>query len=114
MRWSRRRDGSNSLGGWTTLDSIRPHMIIARTSRLILRQFCPDDAEAMASIFGDAEVMRYGDGVRPLQWVRSWIDDWLDTHYATWGFGAWAVVEKRTNGVIAYCGLSRFPGRCAP
>src|SRR5438876_9907737 len=88
-------------------------MIIAKTSRLILRQFRLGDGEAMDAVFGDAEVMRYGDGVRPPQWVRSWIADWIDIYYLRWGFGSWAVVERETSDVIGYCGLSRFPTRCA-
>lgn len=88
-------------------------MVIAKTPRLIIRQFHPGDGEAMDRVFGDPEVMRYGDGVRTPQWVRSWIVGWVDEHYQRWGFGSWAVVEKSTSAVIGYCGLSRFPGRCA-
>src|SRR5438067_2365060 len=40
-------------------------MAIAETSRLVLRQFRLSDGEAIDGVFGDAEVMRYGDGVRP-------------------------------------------------
>src|SRR4051794_34046763 len=88
-------------------------VVITETSRLLLRQLCSNDAEAMAGVFGDAEVMRFGDGVRTSEWVRSWIGDWVNEYYARWGFGAWAVVEKATMRVMGYCGLSRFPGRCA-
>src|SRR2546428_11753491 len=88
-------------------------MVSAETSRLVLRQFRLSDGEAMDGVFGDAEVMRYGDGVRPPQWVRSWIAGWIDNYYPRWGFGCWAVVDNGTCGVIGYCGLSRFPGRCA-
>jgi RimJ/RimL family protein N-acetyltransferase len=89
-------------------------MVIAETPRLILRQLCLGDGEALDGVFGDADVMRYSDaGVRSPQWVRSWIDGWLNEHYPRWGFGAWAVAEKRTSAVIGYCGLSQFPGRCA-
>ena len=88
-------------------------MVIAETPRLVLRQFHPGDGEAMDAVFGDAEVMRYGDGVRPPEWVRAWVAGWLDEHYPRWGFGMWAVVDKGTSAVIGYCGLSRFPGRCA-
>src|SRR5687767_1475395 len=89
-------------------------MVIAETPRLILRQFRLDDGGAMEAVFGDAVVMRYGDGVRPPAWVRSWIAGWVNEYYARWGFGAWAVVSKEAPVVIGYCGISRFPGRCAP
>ena len=88
-------------------------MLISQTPRLILRHLCLADGEAMDGVFGDAEVMRYGDGVRSPQWVREWIAGWIDEHYPKWGFGMWAVVDKRTSAVIGYCGLSRFAARCA-
>jgi len=88
-------------------------MTIAETPRLILRQFRPSDAEAMRHVFGDAEVMKYGDGVKAPQWVEAWIARWIDERYALWGFGMWAIVLKREGSVAGYCGLSRFPGRCA-
>jgi ribosomal-protein-alanine N-acetyltransferase len=91
-----------------------PHMVIAETPRLVLRHFHLADGETMGRVFGDPEVMRYGEGVRSPQWVRSWIAGWIDEHYLQWGFGAWAVVDKQTSAAIGYCGLSRFPGRCAP
>ena len=88
-------------------------MLIAETSRLMLRQFYFEDVEAMNAVFGDAEVMRYGEGVQSPQWVRSWISSWINEYYPRQGFGFWAVVIKETSNVIGYCGLSRFPGRCA-
>lgn len=88
-------------------------MVIAETPRLVLRQFHLDDGAAMDHVFGDPEVMRYSEGVRPPPWVRSWIAGWINEHYLRWGFGAWAVLDKGTSVVIGYCGLSRFPGRCA-
>lgn len=88
-------------------------MAVAETSRLIIRQLRPSDGEAMDAVFGDAEVMRYGDGVRRPEWVRSWIAGWVNEYYPRWGFGMWAVVDRGTSAVLGYCGLSRFPERCA-
>jgi hypothetical protein len=76
------------------------HGVIAETPRLVLRQFEPDDGEAVDRVFGDPEVMRFGDGVRSPQWVRSWITAWLEQLYPQWGLGAWAVVEKQGSAVI--------------
>jgi hypothetical protein len=88
-------------------------MVIAETPRLVLRQFHRDDGEAMDAVFGDADVMQYGDGPKSSDWVRAWITRWIDERYPAWGFGSWAVVDKVRNTLIGYCGLSRFPGRCA-
>jgi RimJ/RimL family protein N-acetyltransferase len=88
-------------------------MVTVATKRLLLRPLHLGDAQAMGSVFGDPEVMRYGDGVKAPAWVREWIARWTDDLYDRWGFGMWAVVEKPGRTVLGYCGLSRFPGRCA-
>jgi RimJ/RimL family protein N-acetyltransferase len=86
-----------------------PTMLIAETDRLILRNLHIVDLDAMMNVFGDEEVMRYGAGVQTPEWVAKWIRGCLEDYHAKWGFGLWAVVEKRTRWVIGYCGLSRFP-----
>src|SRR4051812_16219943 len=88
-------------------------MVIVQTPRLILRHFTPGDIEAMTAIFADPEVMRFSDGVRSPQWVRSWIANWINDYYPKWHFGPWAVLDKETSTVIGYAGLTRFPERCA-
>lgn len=84
-------------------------MVIVETERLILRHVQLSDAQAMYRVFGDAEVMRYGDGVQTEAWVRDWLRKCLEHDYPTWGFGPWAVVEKASRDVIGYCGLFHFP-----
>ena len=63
----------------------------------------------MYRIFGDAEVMRFGDGIQTKEWVRDWIRTCLEHYYQTWGFGPYAVVEQSSRNVIGYCGLFYFP-----
>jgi [ribosomal protein S5]-alanine N-acetyltransferase len=88
-------------------------MIIVDTPRLILREFHLSDGDALTRVFGDAEVMKYGDGVKTQQWIKAWIARWIGELYTTWGFGMWASVEKSEGTVVGYCGLSRFPDRCS-
>jgi len=83
-------------------------MIVVETPRLRLRHFHIVDGEAMDQVFGDAEVMRFGSGTRDPDWVRQWLRGCLEDYHAKWGFGLWAVVEKRSGTVIGFCGLSRF------
>jgi [ribosomal protein S5]-alanine N-acetyltransferase len=67
------------------------------------------DVEAMCGVFGDPEVMRFGDGIHTKQWVQAWLRTCLERYYQTWGFGPYAVVEKRSQEVIGFCGLFFFP-----
>ena len=83
--------------------------VITSTERLALRHFHILDAEPMYQVFGDPEVMRFGDGVQTMEWVRVWLLTCLERYYQTWGFGPYAVVEKHNRNLIGYCGLFYFP-----
>ena len=79
------------------------------TDRLLLRQVHILDSEPMYRLFGDAEVMRFSEGVQTKEWVDAWLQTCLERYYRTWGFGPYAVVEKQSRDVIGYCGLFYFP-----
>jgi hypothetical protein len=80
-----------------------------RTERLLIRPPHLLDAEALCRVFGDAEVMRFGDGVQSREWVHRWLTTTLRRHHQEWGFGPYAVVERARCVVIGYCGLFFFP-----
>jgi [ribosomal protein S5]-alanine N-acetyltransferase len=82
---------------------------IATTERLFLRHFHILDNEAMFHVFGDPEVMRFGDGVQTKEWVENWLRSCLERYYQTWGFGPYAVANRHSQEVIGYCGLFYFP-----
>lgn len=83
-------------------------MIISETDRLILRHFHIRDLDALAGVFGDAEVMRFGPGPQDTAWVQEWLRACL-ANYQAWGFGPYAVMEKHTRQTLGYCGLTYFP-----
>ena len=91
---------------------IHPTVVIAETDRLVVRRFYLSDAEAMNRIFGDPEVMRFGNGVQTSEWVRNWLCCCLENYRQTSGIGPWAVIEKSCEEVIGYCGLFYFPNVC--
>ncbi|HSL30459.1 MAG TPA: GNAT family N-acetyltransferase [Anaerolineales bacterium] len=84
-------------------------MFLLTTERLFLRHFHILDAEPLMAVFGDPEVMRFGDGVQTREWVRSWITTCLERYHQSWGFGPYAVVEKQNQELLGYCGLFYFP-----
>ena len=79
------------------------------TERLILRHFNMPDSTPLQRIFGDEEVMRFGDGVQTQAWVESWLRTCIEEHYPARGFGPYAVVERHNQELIGYCGLFFFP-----
>jgi [ribosomal protein S5]-alanine N-acetyltransferase len=82
---------------------------IATTERLSLRHFHILDRDPMYRIFGDPEVMHFGDGVQTMEWIHNWLRTCLEHYYQTWGFGPYAVVERQRQEMIGYCGLFFFP-----
>lgn len=84
-------------------------MFLLTTERLLLRHFHIMDTEAMVPVFGDPEVMRFGDGVQTKGWIEAWLHTCLEHYHRTGGFGPYAVVEKQSHDVIGYCGLFFFP-----
>jgi RimJ/RimL family protein N-acetyltransferase len=84
-------------------------MFTLLTDRLQLRHLHRLDAGPLWRIFGDAEVMRFGDGVQTKAWIQNWLQTCLEQDYPTRGFGPYAVIEQRSQGVIGYCGLFFFP-----
>jgi ribosomal-protein-alanine N-acetyltransferase len=80
-------------------------MHILETSRLILRQMRPDDADALALVLSDPETMRFYpapfDRARVEQWIARQILRYMDN-----GCGLWAMVLKSKPEVIGDCGLT--------
>jgi ribosomal-protein-alanine N-acetyltransferase len=87
-------------------------MFIVETERLLLKRLRLADADAMSKVFGDPEVMRFGDGIQTSKWIHDWLRDCLETYQQDSGIGPWAVVEKRITSTIGYCGLFHFPDVC--
>jgi [ribosomal protein S5]-alanine N-acetyltransferase len=80
-------------------------MNILETPRLILREFCEEDADALAAVLGDPETMRFYSV--PLD--RSGVEAWIDRNirrYAEDGHGLWAMVLKANSELIGDCGLT--------
>ncbi len=79
--------------------------IILETDRLTLREFMANDGEQLYALNVDPEVIRYtGDrSFSSIAQAEAFIRDYPD--YRLNGFGRWAIVLKRTNRFIGWCGL---------
>ena len=80
-------------------------MLILETERLQLREFIPQDADALATVLSDPETMRY----YPAALDRAGVSAWIERNrrrYADAGHGLWAMVLKSNGEVIGDCGLT--------
>jgi len=78
---------------------------ILETSRLILREFVPENADALARVICDRETMRF----YPAPFKRSDADEWIARNrrrYEELGYGLWAIDLKSTAATIGDCGLT--------
>ena len=80
-------------------------MEILETSRLILREFLPGDADALARVLSDPETMRF----YPAPYDRAGVEAWIARNirrYAEDGRGLYAMVLKASGELIGDCGLT--------
>ena len=87
-------------------------MLVVETERLIVRNFETSDLDALASLFGSPDVMRFSDGVKSIQWVQDWLSQCIEDADPNIGAAPWAVDEKYGSDTIGYCGLFYFPDVC--
>jgi len=79
---------------------------ILETARLLLREFVPEDADALALVLSDPETMQY----YPAPYDRHAVEQWIQRNrqrYRDDGAGLWAMVLKASGEVISDCGIIR-------
>ncbi|HWG98083.1 MAG TPA: GNAT family N-acetyltransferase [Pilimelia sp.] len=90
----------------------RPYL---ETARLLLREFTPDDVEALVELDSDPEVMRFINGGRPTpreEVERVILPRWLRYHAESPGLGFWAAEEKSSAEFLGWFHLR--PGEGHP
>ncbi len=82
-------------------------MSYIETQRLIVRTWMPDDAAALATIYGDPETMKYIlSGTKTLEQTRVAIAQMIDAQERD-GCSMWPVVLKANSELIGTCGLMK-------
>jgi len=77
--------------------------LILETARLRLRQFRPEDVEALELVLGDPVAMRFYPAPYDRQGVAQWIERNI-RRYEEDGCGLWAMVLKYSEELIGDCG----------
>ena len=81
-------------------------MKICETQRLIIRQFSIDDVPLLSQILSDDKVMKYSvRGVCDEDATRDFISRCMAC-YVSYGLGPWALIDKSSNLLIGFCGVS--------
>jgi len=78
---------------------------IIETDRLLLREFILDDAEKFYQLNLNPNVIKYTGNAafKSIEEAKSFLENYKD--YKTNGYGRWAVINKKSNEFIGWCGL---------
>lgn len=82
---------------------------ILETSRCYLRQLTIDDATHFYELNSNPEVIKYtGDNAfESIDAARQFLQNY--NPYQKYGYGRWAVIDKKTNEFLGWCGLKYSP-----
>lgn len=84
------------------------------TARLVLRVYDPSDHAAVHRIFSDPAMFRYSHR-GPMTGEESWSMLLRQIgHWSVFGYGVFALVEKRSGDILGEAGLSDFRRRLGP
>lgn len=79
---------------------------IAETERLLIRELCVEDAEALMKMYADAEIKRYMEPLPEAESeVRELIAAYVHYMYELTGFGIWGIVKKSDGKLIGRVGF---------
>jgi RimJ/RimL family protein N-acetyltransferase len=90
-------------------------MIVATTERLVLRDWCEDDADRFYAVMNHEPVMRWLGGVQtPEEWRAAY--DRIVGFTRDFGHTLWIVERKADGELLGFCGLKRVnaPGASCP
>jgi RimJ/RimL family protein N-acetyltransferase len=77
---------------------------VLQTTRLLLREFISQDADALALVLSDPQTMRY----YPAPYDRAGVEQWIERNrqrYQDDGVGLWAMGLTKTQQIIGDCGI---------
>ena len=78
------------------------------TARLLLREYVPEDFDALFEILSDPDTMKHYPRPYDAAGVQRWLG-WSFASYRDLGFGLWAAVLKETGRLIGDCGVTMQP-----
>ena len=81
------------------------YKIIVESDRFYLREYQESDYQDLSEIYQDAENMVYFGAPYDDKMMRR-LMDWTFDNYQKYGFGFWAIIDKRSGEFIGDCGLS--------
>lgn len=82
---------------------VKPYIL--ECDRFYLREYQESDYQSLSDIYQDAENMKFF-GAPYNDRMMKRLMDWTFDNYKKYGFGFWAIIDKKTGAFIGDCGLS--------
>ena len=85
---------------------------LIETSRLIMREFCLNDIDAVYEFSTNPEVTRYtgdADAVKTKEDAKKIITDIWQAEYQKYGYARYALIHKADEKLIGFCGMKYEP-----
>ncbi|TLU65134.1 GNAT family N-acetyltransferase [Thalassotalea litorea] len=81
-------------------------MTLFKTERLFIREFTPEDSEALKSVLADLKIMQYSIvGVHSEQQIGQYIEK-CQASYQSSGISQWGIFSKVNDEFVGICGLN--------
>lgn len=80
---------------------------VLETDRLVIREMCEGDIDALMEIYSSPAITRYMDGLYPRQRELDYMRDYISNVYGFYGYGMW-MVEKKDGTVIGRAGIEYY------
>lgn len=83
--------------------------IIAYSNRIYLRETSVDDAEMFYNLNSNPDVIKYtgDDAFESIEATKDFLSKY--DHFRKYGMGRWAIVTKKNDQVLGWCGLKYHP-----
>ena len=80
--------------------------VITSTKRLIIREICLDDLDALYEIYAEPDITMYMEGLYEREEEEEFTRQYIRNMYGFYGYGLWILEEKMTGKIIGRAGLS--------
>ena len=81
-------------------------VVVAETARMQIREFQACDAPVLSKILADPSVMEFSSKGPLTEVDTARFIEWCRRSYQDHGYGQWALIDKSSNLLIGFCGLS--------
>ena len=78
---------------------------IAYTNRCFIREYCPDDLDALFELYAEDRMTDYMEPLFEYEKEREYEENYIEYIYKLYGFGMWLIFDRFTGKLIGRAGI---------